>query len=364
MKHLIPLFAGALLWLTACDNDGTQFTSLSEMEAPPFEQALESRVNQETVEEKIGRKKDLSSADGAVGQNAFKRDVEIDISLNIRESEKPVTGKGSGKKTKPKTAGGHTGSRGKGTKRHAGHKARHGKKTKVDIHFYINPLGIKYCLNTFARTVYKTGFLSHLNHLSWRFSHSVFTDGENPPGNLEFDGQSVSDPKRAFKRKSIPQTVLTKRFRFYEDIFAYTVTPFTERAADPIYVTHNFDSKKDGLIQYDAPVYPTNYSVLSKKLPSVLDGLDDLLTQKYDAIRDDSRVEVFILTGAFPEYTDEDIENFTSRHKRVRIHHLKPTNNKESDALIKLSETTGGATEPLCQDENIGLRLTEIVTNN
>ena len=326
MKFLILFFALLVLlplFPTACGKPDkkTQFIGPTDLEDIPFEENVESRI----------RKK--------AGQGGEKTEADAIIDLIIK-------GKGAA---------------GSGNNR-------------VDMHFYIGgiswnkttiwqALGNAFinCQNKFARHISQKGFLSHLKNLDWRFSHSLFSAGEGRIGALERNGKIVPEPLRPFKIKRTPVTVLNKHFAFYGDVFIYTLTPAVENSV--LYANHTISPQKDRTIQYDAPEYihNTHKGGLDNPLP----GLDDILTNKYEVIRDGSRVEVFVVTDYFPTYSEEEIDSFIGKHKSVRFHLL--SSHSQSGFLGSLRdmvEKSGGAAKQLCSNKNIGPELAEIVLQN
>ena len=242
--------------------------------------------------------------------------------------------------------------------------------SKVDLHFYFGAVGksawnslfntFSNCLNKFARNTYTKGFLSHLQNLNWQFSYSLFSAGSNQPNFLEFDGRHVNPPHRSHKRKSYAQKILTQRFEYYEDIFSYTITPFTG-GGDSFYSAHHANARGARTIRYDAPF---EHSTARNKGGSQdpLAGLSDLLDNRYGAIREGSRVEIFVVTNYFPDYSEEELQSFISKYQGVRIHLL--SSHPQSSflgGLIDLTEQTGGAAKHFCKNKNIGPELAEIV---
>ena len=362
---LFSLFSIGLV-LTGCKGNQGQFTQLSELEEAPFQEALESRVKEVTIEAKIGRKKALATDSGQVGQNGLKEDTaensmeETTVSVTvvdviIKPRTRPGDGKGLQKKDDCQCE--------KTVEKKAETKGRRGRKhaEKRDIHFYIGSAP-GFCLNSFANKTYRQGFLSYLNDLNWWFSHSVFSSVENSPGYLEFDGRYLNSSHRTHKRKWEGVTVLHKRTQFYEDVFAYTVTPFVP-VGDSFYHNHSADTK-DSMISYDAPQRP-----LENKNggDNPLAGLDDLLTKGYDVMRPETLADVFIITNQFPDYAPEEIDAFLNKHANLRIHGLlpKPALFKKTSlgSLQDLIEKTEGTSNQLCSDKNIGPKLAEIVAD-
>ena len=359
---LLSLFTIGLA-LAGCKGNQGQFTQLSELEDPPFQEALESRVEEVVVETKIGRKKAMATDSGQVGQNGFKEEDTVEeatagdtaieentdahtaittvVDITIRPRSRSVPGADKQKRRDRRSM----------------------KKNRVeqrDIHFYIGRAPA-HCLNTFAQDTYSKGFLSLLNDLSWRFSHSRFSAGENPPGYLEFDGKYLNDSKRTRKRRWEGVTVLHKRIQFYEDIFAYTVTPFVSNG---FYHGHITAHGPDSLISYDAPQW-TDKNRGGEDNP--LAGLNDLLTEGYGAFRPGVFADVFIVTNQFPGYTPEEIDNFLKQHSNLRIHGLIPGpeifQKTDIGSLRDLIEKTKGTFNHLCGNDFIGPKLAEIVAD-
>ena len=243
--------------------------------------------------------------------------------------------------------------------------------SKVDLHFYIGFIGwttptvwhtvantFSNCRNKFAKHTYRKGFLSHLQNLNWQFSHSMFSSGKNQPGYLEFNGDYVEPSHRAYKKKSQPQSIMNRSFPFYEDIFSYTLTRFSP-AGDSFYSSHP-SSAREHIISYDAPKF--NYSINKNGLADPLAGLSDLLDNRYGAIREGSRVEIFIVTDTFPDYSEKELNSFIDKYKGVRIHLLSShPQSRYLGGLVDLAEQTGGAAQHLCKNKNIGPELAEIV---
>ena len=305
---------------TACGGRGenTQFTRTAELDDIPFQEDVESRLRKRRGGEKT------------------EADTIIDL---IIKSER-------------------TGSGGQGS--------------MVDMHFYIGGgswnNGFMYlittsfaaCQNRFAQHISQKGFLSHLESLDWQFSHSLFSAGQNRIGDLERNGERVPAPHRPFKRKRPGVTVLNKHFAFYGDVFIYTLTPALEHTR--LYSNHTLSPQRDRTIEYDAPKHI--HSIHKGGLDNPLPGLDDILTNKYGAIRSGSRVEVFVVTDYFPEYPEEEIDDFISRYKGVRVHLL--SSHSQSGFLGSLRdmvEKSGGAAKQLCSNKNIGPELAEIILN-
>ena len=369
------------LVLAGCTGNQSQLTHLSELEDPPFQEALESRVEEEVVETKIGRKKALSTDSGQIGQNGFKDDEDtpeetsaetdpkdgtvvgvitvVDVIIKPRsqpvaDEGKPATGQGDDclcKESEEKKVA--------STDKKGRRGRKHGEKR--DIHFYIgNAPG--FCLNTFAKNTYQKGFLSHLNDLNWWFSHSLFSAGENPPGYLEYDGRYLNSSRRTHKRRWEGLTVLHKGVQFYEDVFSYTVTPFVDGGGS-FYLNHT-SSARDSMITYDAP-HRTAANKGGKDDP--LAGLNDLLTEGYDVMRADTLADVFIVTNQFPDYTPEEIDAFLKTHANLRIHNLLPSptifKKTKLGSLKDLVEKTKGTSNHLCSNKNIGPTLAEIVAD-
>lgn len=244
--------------------------------------------------------------------------------------------------------------------------------SKVDLHFYIGFISwtkpstgqaiaqtFTNCRNKFAKHTYREGFLTHLNNLNWQFSHSLFSSGKNEPGYLEFQGEYVEPFHRVYKRKSKPQSIMNQNFSFYEDIFSYTLTRYSE-AGDSFYPGYMQNTKHPS-ISYDAPKY--NHSINRNGLTDPLAGLSDILDNRYGAIREGSRVEIFVVADYFPDYPEQELQDFISKYSGVRIHLLSshPQNNGFLGNLIDLAEQTGGAAKHLCENNNIGPELAEIV---
>lgn len=368
MRYLSLLISFLLVGCTG--GQDTQFT-LSELEDPPFQKALESRVEETTAEEKIGRKKVLSTEKGQIGQNAFKEEGntveetdtdEPEVITPIAETETDemsVCECQAVAQTEVKTEEMEEGRTERRKRR---------RKEKVDIHFYIgfnegigrhilsgfnnNPCSN----NKFVLNTYRKGFLSHLEDLNWQFSHSLFSAGSNIPNYLEWDGRYVKPPHQSHKRKFDAQTVLTQDFQYYEDIFSYTITPFIP-GGDSFYLNHSSNGREN-TISYDAPEYTASNKGGSK---DPLAGLNDLLTNKYEAIRDKSRVEVFIITDTFPDYASEQVDAFLAEHEKLRVHALYNSSNSKTGSLAEIIEKTEGTTHSLCGDRNIGPKLAEII---
>ena len=246
---------------------------------------------------------------------------------------------------------------------------------KVDMHFYIGWISwtkptfwhaisnsFANCQNKFARHISQKGFLSHLNSLDWQFSHSLFSAGEGRPGYLERDARYVPEPHCPSKRRCPSATVLNKHFAFYGDIFAYTLTPAME-GGNSFYVGHIISPQKDSTIRYDTPKYI--HSIHKGGLENPLPGLDDLLTNKYEAIRPGSRVEVFVMTDYFPKYPEEEVDEFIKKYRSVRFHLLSSHSQSSFlGSLRDMVEKSGGAAKQLCSNKNIGPELAEIVLQN
>lgn len=389
MKYFIILTG---LLLTGCTGgQDTQFTQLSELEDPPFQEALESRLEQETTESRIGRKKALTTESGQVGENAFKedgqegretaeaeaeatvtdttvtdekRDITVDLTVEARRSGTTSTTTTTTTTTTAKAEAQVSDGSDCTVVESTGTSEATGKKVKmyqekVDIHFYIdNNRSKAYCSNEFVKNTYRKGFLEHLGHLDWWFSHSVFSPGENRPGYLEMDGRLVSAIHRTRKRRSSSQTVMTKHFQFFEDIFAYTVSPFTSSGSS-FYVNHS-TAARDNTILYDAPEYDHRIHKDGKEDPLV--GLNDILTSKYEVIRNGSRVEVFVVTDKFPDYSEEDVNEFLNAHKNLRVHVLYKSSQNKLGSLVELIERTGGSINKLCGgNKNIGPDLAKAI---
>ena len=389
MKYFIILTG---LLLAGCTGgQDTQFTQLSDLEEAPFQEALESRVEQETAELKIGRKKNLSTEQGQVGENAFKddetgvvteettvtettqttdeTDIEVDVIVDVRTKGKKTstTTTEATATAQVKTAVDTEDCVSETTVKKTDTKKKKKGKKKIyvktrDIHFYIGPGGWNKsnCFNRFVQNTYRKGFLVHLKGVDWRFSHSLFSSAENSPGYLEHNGRYVGEIHRAFQRKTDYKTVLTKNFQYYEDIFAYTITPFVQHGGS-FYVNHS-TAARDNTIQYDAPKY--DHKIHKDGGDDPLVGLDNLLTNKYDgAIRHKSQVvEVFVASDKFPNYSPEDIRDFLKEHKRVRIHALYVSSQAKIGSLPELVEKTGGSIHHLCGgNKNIGPELAEVI---
>lgn len=398
MKYFIILIGLSLIGCAG--GQDTQFTQLSELEPSPFKKALESRLEQETTETKIGRKKKLSTEKGQVGENAFKQEetiteaeAEVTVELTVgAESEKTTApavaetdkSEKSEKSEKKSSAATETSattvtvsataeaSAEVSTKQDSSVKCKADKsgktgkkqgrkwmKEKVDIHFYIDSrktTSLIECSNEFAADAYDKGFLSHLPNLNWQFSYSVFSSGSNEPGYLEFDGAHVPEVHRARARRSTAQTVLTQRFAYYEDIFSYTIAPFY--TGDHFYMGMSHDNKST--VYHDAPYQDAG------KGKNPLVGLHDLLTKKYDgAIRSSSsRIEVFVIANKFPGYPSEDIAAFLNAHKKLRVHVLYKKSQKSLGSLVELVKRTGGSLNKLCGNENIGPKLAKVIQQN
>ena len=392
MKYFIILTG--LLLIGCGGGQDTQFTSLSELEEPPFQEALESRLELETTETRIGRKKALTTEKGQVGENAFKQDegetvttvtteetttdetewdVTVDVTVEAKQTGQGATTTTSTTTTAEAAAGAEVqteavvsaesdckavSSDEAGAKKERDGTKRIYRQENVDIHFYISGKGRAYCSNQFVRATYNKGFLSHLGNLNWQFSHSVFSSGENVPGYLELDGRTVNAGHRPWKRKSNSQTVLTKNFQYYEDIFAYTVLPFLQSGSS-FYVNHS-TAAGDSTIWYDAPEYDHNIHKDGDEDP--LTGLDDLLTNKHGVIRKNSHVEVFVVVNKFPNYSQEEVENFINAHENLRVHALYKSSQNKIGSLADIVEKTGGSINKLCGgNKNIGPELAEII---
>ena len=392
MKYFI-LLTGLLL-IGCGGGQDTQFTSLSELEEPPFQEALESRLELETAETRIGRKKALTTEPGQVGENAFKQDEEgtgtaetkvtdttvtdeewdiyVDVTVEARRSgttsttttataEAEATAEAGTQQVEAQVSDDSdctvVESKGTGASEATGGKIKIYQE-KVDIHFYIDNPYKAYCSDKFVRNTYRKGFLEHLGHLDWWFSHSVFSPGENRPGRLEMDGRLVSAIHRARKRRSSSKTVMTKHFQYIEDIFAYTVAPFTSSGSS-FYVNHS-TAAGDNTIWHDAPEYDHKIHKNGKEDP--LAGLDDILTNKYGVIRKGSRVEVFVVADKFPNYSEEDVKDFLNAHKNLRVHALYKSSQNKIGSLADIVEKTGGSINKLCGgNKNIGPDLAEAI---
>ena len=368
MRYLSILIGFLLIGCTG--GQDTQFTQLSDLEEPPFQQALESRVVKETAEAKIGRKKVLARGEGQIGQNAFKEEdktveeteaeiMEETTIVEIQTEETQMCECQAVAQTEVQVE--ETGE---------DHSRKRRRKEKVDIHFYfgfnegigwhiLSSLNHGSCFNKFARNTYKKdkGLLSNLKDLNWQFSHSLFSAGSNPPNNLEFDGHYVKPLHQTHKRRFDPQTVLTQRFQHYEDIFSYTISRFIA-GGDSFYLDHPSNGREH-TISYDAPEYTSSNKDGSK---DPLAGLNDLLTNKYEAIRDKSRVEVFVITDSFPGYAQEQVEAFLAAHEKLRVHALYTSAKSKAGSLAEIVEKTEGTTHSLCvNNKNIGPTLAEII---
>ena len=328
MKLYILILLG--IFLTSCGDEGIHFTPGSELDDPPFRRDLESRLRDREEE----------------GPGSAEGDTIVDLIIRTRQSgESPSAG-----------VGGHC----------------KNCRSKVDIHFYIGFNGwtkptfwhslwqaFPNCLNKFARYTNRKGFLEHLQDLDWQFSHSLFSSGTNQPGYLEYDGKHIAEVHRTRKRRYTPQFVLNRRFAGYEDIFTFTLHAFNS-AGDSFYHNHTCAKPADCQIQYDAPKY--NPEINKGGLEDPLAGLSDILTNKYGAIRTGSRVEIFIATDYFPDYSDKDIRNFAKKYRGVRIHLLSShSQSKFLGSLRDIARKTGGTVNQLCSDINIGPKLAKIV---
>ena len=152
---------------------------------------------------------------------------------------------------------------------------------------------------------------------------------------------------------------MTQHFQYFEDIFAYTVTPFTSNGVS-FYHGHYTTDARDNTIWYDAPEYDHKIHKNGKEDP--LTGLDDLLTNKYGVIRNGSRVEVFVVTDKFPNYSEEDVKEFLNAHKKLRVHALYKSSQNKLGSLVELVEETGGSINKLCGgNKNIGPELAEAI---
>ena len=224
MRYFI-LLTGLLL-IGCTGGQDTQFTQLSELEDPPFQEALESRLEQETAETRIGRKKALTTEPGQVGENAFKQeetgtvetettvtdtivtDEEWEILVDVTVEARRVGGTTSTTTTTTTEAEATVEAGAQQVEAQVsddseckvvestGEKKVKISWEKVDIHFYIDGQGKAWCSNKFVRNTYRKGFLEHLAHLDWWFSHSVFSSGENQPGHLDALFQHFSAPEK------------------------------------------------------------------------------------------------------------------------------------------------------------------------
>ena len=248
---------------------------------------------------------------------------------------------------------------------------RAGRRKPLDIHFYIgshkpelsfsslSSPSFNICLHNFGKHTKKTGFLSLLKGWDWQFSHSRFSASEGKPLPLERDGRYVSNPYRPSQFRNPQETVLKPHWPFPDDVFSFTLAPLINGSS--LYIGHITSPQKDSTIYYDAPLYDHSIHRDGRKNPLV--GLDDLLTNKYSAIRSKSQVEIFVATNHFPPYSPEDIQTFLKRHKGTRIHLLSsnPANTGDLGALIEIVQKSKGTANSLCSDEKIGLKLAEII---
>ena len=315
------------LFFAGCGDQSTQFTRTSELDDGPFRRDLEARIK---------------NRGGTVSDG----DTIVDLIIKAKGS-----------------AGSSSSSNGKKCEK---------CPDKVDIHFYVGFTSFKKptfwhtvwntfpsCLNKFAKYTHRKGFLSHLKTLNWQFTYSMFSSGKNQPGYLEFDGRHVPEVHRAFKRKSTHQFILNRSFSYYESIFTYTLTRYNS-AGDSFYVNHNCSNPADCTIWYDAPKY--DHAINKGGLEDPLAGLDDILTNKYGAIRANSRVEVFVVTDTFPDYTDKEIRSFTKKYKGVRVHLLSShSQSKFLGSLRDIAQAMGGEVKQLCSHEDIGPELAKII---
>ena len=323
--------------------------------ASAYERQLESYV-EKLAEDKIGRKGDYIRVNRKVGRN--KRETASNR-VNIHVS---IGGK---KKSKnPRVL----------------EDIIEEENSKVDMLFYVgwNSLGMtkpgsltltsyfksrfKTCLRGFAKQAFEANFLDRLQDLDWQFSHSSFSSKTNKPHLLEHEGHFVKAMTKEGKVKQV--AVLEKGVYKAREIFSHTLAPlFGDNTYHFSKYGWNVTLPRDD-VYYDAPsVSRLNHDGAVDPLP----GLDDLLTNKYGAVREGSRVEVFVLTDHFAGYSDEVVQDFLKKHPNVTIHLLHHEGDKsvegeyELGALPQLVEGTQGTVHSLCGDEDLIDKLVSLL---
>ena len=255
------------------------------------------------------------------------------------------------------------------------------KNSQVDMLFYVGSEladtdniadyfkgKFKRCLHNFAKQTYENDLLGRLDGLDWQFAQTNFSDSSRSaarPYLLELSGHYVKRMNEETGRVE-KLSVLDKSVYKFKEIFAHSLAPLSGGSTYH-FGPFGFEGKPNRVVLprqdvlYDSP-QPTY--VDGDGMINPLPGLDDILTNRpSDVIRDGSRVEVFVATNHFGNYSDDVVKGFLKKHKDARIHLLYSPVNERTDygSLSQIVDATGGYKLSLCKEKDITSELVNIL---
>ena len=240
------------------------------------------------------------------------------------------------------------------------------KTDKVDIVFYIDGFarsgkarGFKRCLTEFGESIYRSGFLYHINKtLDWQFSFTSFSKQAVERENLEWSKMFFTRRKEGtstWETQNVLKKGENERF-VYDHVVYHSLTPLSHNRYRLGFDQHETTRLSD--VVYDAP----KGSWKGRKDPLV--GLDYFLSHKGN-VRLDSKVIVFIIAHSDFPYSRNELKRFSDKHQGITFYALTaPEKKYRVPVLTQLAETSGGDWKSLCEESNIGSQITQSVLNS
>lgn len=286
MKYLLFLFS-ILLIGTACENN-ERFASTTEgeletqaSETPEYKEDLQSLVQAEVEEPKVGAKKrNTIDVVETVGDKQLHEEEEelilTEVDMTDVIMEEPV-------KAEPEVVA----------------------LEKLDILFYMHKRD-SVCVQTFRRFQKQKDFIAGLNPLDWQMSFLYYSQSN----------ETYLLPLELQNGKAHDVTPLTDfNFTFDED-YVMSKGEYSANKTEALFLTTLEDYEARGRNDFDVNATAN----ANKYVANPLSGLDFALSSETNEVTRKGAKKVVLLFGYdFPYYSSTEWKNFFKKHKNVHV---------------------------------------------